>query len=120
MAKIEKFEDLICWQRARNVVKEIYSITSEGLFNRDFPLKDQIRRAAISIMLNIAEGFGRRTHKEFQQFLFFAHGSIAEVQSALYISLDVNYIAKEVFDNLYNKCTEISKIISGLIKSLNS
>jgi len=118
MARIEKFEDLICWQRARFVVKEIYLITSEGLFNRDFPLRDQTRRAAISIMLNIAEGFGRRTHKEFRQFLFFAHGSVAEVQSALYIAFDANYIAEETFKELYDKCTETSKIISGLIKSL--
>ena len=119
MAKIEKFEDLICWQRARSIVKDVYLITSEGLFNRDFVLRDQIRRAAISIMLNIAEGFGRRSHKEFKQFLFFAHGSVAEVQSALYIAVDTNYILNETFKKLYDMCTETSKIISGLIKSLS-
>ena len=119
MGKIEIFEDLICWQKSRTFVKEIYNITSNGLFSKDYGLREQIRKASVSIMLNIAEGFGRKSHKEFKQFLFFSHGSVAEVQSALYIALDANYITDGVFKNLYNKCTEISKIISGLIKSLN-
>ncbi|MBK7158941.1 MAG: four helix bundle protein [Ignavibacteria bacterium] len=119
MSKIEKFEDLICLAKSRIVVKEIYESTSNGFFSKDYGLSDQIRRSSVSIMLNIAEGFGRKSHKEFKQFLYFSHGSVAEVQSALYIALDAKYLTEDVFENLYNKCTEISKIISGLIKSLN-
>ena len=118
MSKIEKFEDLICWQKARIIVKDIYIISSGDSFLKDISLKLQIRKAASSVMLNIAEGFGRRSHKEFIQFLFIAHGSIAEVQSVLYIALDNNYISEDIFFEIYNKCTETSKIISGLIKSL--
>lgn len=118
MAKVEKFEDLICWQKARVLVKEIYRITSKEIFRKDFVLKDQIRRASLSVLLNIAEGFGRKSHKEFKYFLYLSHGSIAEVQSCLYIANDLNYIDKDFFDKLYSNSTEISKIISGLIKSL--
>ncbi len=85
---------------------------------KDFTLKDQIRRAVLSVILNIAESFGRRTHKEFKHFLFMAHGSIAEAQSCLYVAVDINYLNTESFEDLYEKCTEISKMISGLIKSL--
>ena len=119
MGKIEKFEDLICWKKARELTKEIYTVTSNNEFKKDFALTQQIRRAMISVMLNISEGFGRRSHKEFRQFLFISHGSISEVQSAFYIALDLEYISKEKFEVIYQKCIEISKIISGLIKSLN-
>lgn len=119
MSKIERFEDLVCWQKGRELIKSVYIITSTTKFNRDYSLKDQIRRAAVSIILNIAEGFGRRTHKDFKHFLFIAHGSTSELQSALYVSLDLNYIEREQFDMIYIRCEEVSKIISGLIKSLN-
>jgi four helix bundle protein len=109
---------LICWQKARVILREIYQITSNGNFSKDWSLKDQIRRAGISVMLNISEGFCRKSHNEFKHFLFMAHGSIAEIQSALYIALDQNYITNEKFKELYDKCEEDSKIISGLIKSL--
>lgn len=118
MSKVERFEDLICWQRSRELTNEIYSLTLSDNFKSDKILTIQIRKAAISVMLNIAEGFGRRTHKEFTHYLFIGHGSVAEVQSALYVCLDANYISNDKFDYLYDKCTEISKIISGLIKSL--
>jgi four helix bundle protein len=88
MAKINRFEDLICWQKARIIMKDIYDITRGGNFSKDYSLKDQIRRAGISVMLNISEGFCRKSHKEFKQFLFFAHGSVGEIQSALYIAAD--------------------------------
>lgn len=117
MSKIEKFEDLICWQNARELVKDIYIISRS--FKNDFSLMDHVKRASSSIMLNIAEGFALRTHKEFKKFLYISHGSVAEVQSILYIAMDQNYINDEKFKNLYNKCNEISKIISGLIKSLD-
>jgi len=119
MSKVEKFEDFICWQKARLIVNEVYKITMQDNFKKDFSLKEQIRKAAISIMLNISEGFARKSHKEFKQFLFISHGSLAEVQSALYIALDLKYLTKDQFNQLYDMCTEVSKIISGLIKSLN-
>lgn len=118
MARINRFEDLICWQKARIIVREIYNITKQGAFSKDYSLKDQIRRAAVSVMLNISEGFCRKTHKEFKQFLFFSHGSLGEIQSALYVALDQEYINDKIFKELYDKCEEDSKIISGLIKSL--
>lgn len=120
MSKIMKFEDIKAWQRARKLVFEIYSITNNNFFMKDFSLKEQIRRASISIVLNIAEGFARKTKKEFIQFLYISHGSIAEVQSCLYIALDLNYINNDKFNYLYNECEEISKMISGLIKYLEN
>ncbi len=118
MSKIEKFEDLICWQKARVLTKRVYEISNRNSFQKDFSLKDQIRRAALSVMLNIAEGFGRRTHNEFKHFLYISHGSIAEVQSCLYVAGDLNYINELTFRNLYIDSNEVSKIIFGLIKSL--
>jgi four helix bundle protein len=118
MSKIKRFEDLICWQKTRELVKMAYTITKNEKFFKDYSLRDQTRRAAISSMLNIAEGFGRRTHKEFKNFLFISHGSISEVQSALYIALDQKYINDAEFKSIYDFCNEISKIISGLIKSI--
>ncbi len=120
MAKFERFEDILAWQKARELVGEVYRITADGKFTKDFGLRDQICKASVSIMLNIAEGFARRTNKEFGQFLFVAHGSTAEVQSALYIALDQKYITQEAFDKLYSDCAEISRMISGLIKYLRS
>jgi four helix bundle protein len=113
MAKIERFEDIQVWQKARKLVNEIYVVTNEGRFVKDFGLKDQVRRAAVSIMLNIAEGFARKTNREFSQFLVIAHGSAAEVQSALYIAHDQNYINRKQFENLYKITDETSKMIMG-------
>jgi len=118
MGKIERFEDVQAWQRARELNREIYTVTGKGEFSKDFALRDQIRRAAISIMLNIAEGFARRSNKEFRQFLFVAHGSVAEVQSALYIAKDQNYINESEFQALYQDTEEVSKMIAGFIKYL--
>lgn len=120
MAKIERFEDIIAWQKARALTREIYQITTNTNFARDFVLKDQLWRASISVMLNLAEGFARRTDREFVRFLFIAHGSIAEIQSALYVAVDQNYLSQESFDHFYLSCTEISKLISGLIKYLKN
>lgn len=91
MPKIERFEDIQAWQKARELVKEVYSVSNDGSFSKDFGLRDQIRRAAVSIMLNIAEGFARKTTREFSQFLVIAHGSAAEVQAALYVAIDQKY-----------------------------
>lgn len=113
MAKIGRFEDILAWQKARELVKEIYNASRTPMFSKDFGLCDQIRRAALSIMLNIAEGFARKTNREFLQFLVFAHGSVAEVQSGLYVALDQSYIGKDEFDSLYKLADETSKVIMG-------
>ena len=123
MTAIKKFEEINAWQKARELTNEIYQVTGKGKCSSDFPLQNQIRKASISIMLNIAEGFARKTDKEFNQFLTYAHGSCAEVQSALYITLDQKYISQEEFDSLYLKSEEVSKMIMNfsnyLSKDLN-
>jgi four helix bundle protein len=118
MGNVEKFEDIESWKKARTLVGQIYRVTSNGRFSKDYALRDQIRRASISIMLNIAEGFGRRTDREFSQFLFIALGSAAEVQSALYVALDEKYIDEVMFQDMYNRCSEVARLISGFIKYL--
>ncbi len=118
MAKIGRFEDIQTWQKARVLVREIYSVSNSGMFAKDFGLRDQIRRAAVSIMLNIAEGFARKTDREFTHFLIIAHGSSAEVQAALYVALDQGYIVAEQFENLYSMAEETSKMIMGFASYL--
>lgn len=113
MAKVERFEDIVAWQKARELVREIYKASRNPMFAKDFGLCDQIRRAALSIMLNIAEGFARKTNREFLQFLVVAHGSAAEVQSGLYVALDQSYIGQDEFEYLYKAANETSKVIMG-------
>ena len=120
MSTFSKFEEIIVWQKARLIVNKMYEVCTNEHFKRDYSLKDQTIRASISIMLNIAEGFGRQTNKEFRNFLFYSNGSVTELQSALYIALDRKYISKEIFDEIYNQCTEVSKMLSGLIKYLKN
>ncbi|MCF7807940.1 MAG: four helix bundle protein [Candidatus Marinimicrobia bacterium] len=114
MATLKKFEDVHAWQKTRVMVKEIYTLSSLSAFSKDYGLKDQIRRCGVSIMANIAEGYGRKSRKEFAYFLNIAHGSAAELQSHLYIALDLGYIDKDSFDHLYAETEEISKMILGL------
>jgi four helix bundle protein len=117
--KIERFEDIKAWQEARVLVKSIYDATkSDRDFAVDYRLRDQIHSAAVSIMSNIAEGFSRRTTKEFVQFLFVAKGSAAEVESQLYVALDQGYIDREKFDELYSKSDEVARLTSGFIRYL--
>ena len=118
MGKVERFEDLIGWQKARELTKQIYSITSNGAFAKDFGLKDQIRRASVSIMSNLAEGFDRGGRAEFHQFVVIAKGSCAEVRSQMYVALDVEYITQKQFDHFYNMTIEISRILGGLRAAL--
>lgn len=120
MATIGKFEDIQAWQKSRTLVRAIYEITREGQLARDFTLRDQIRRAALSIMTNIAEGFARRTSKEFVNFLAMAHGSAAEVQSQLYVALDFGYISKPTFDKLYVLADEISRMVQSFMAYLKT
>ena len=113
MSKIEKFEDIEAWQRARKLVKKVYEVCGVERFRKDYSLIDQMRRASVSIMANIAEGFARRTHKEFINFLGMAHGSVAEIQSHLYIALDQNFISDKDFKELYAMAEEVSKLVQG-------
>src|SRR6266480_3048950 len=112
--KIEKFEDFIAWQKARKLTRQIYKATNLPAFSRDFGLKDQIRRAAVSIMSNIAEGFERGRPTEFHQFLSIAKGSCAELRSQLYIALDADYLAIDQFSRLMAAAVETGQIVGGL------
>jgi four helix bundle protein len=118
MAKFNAFEEIKAWQKAHDITLQIYKITSNEAFSKDYGLKDQIRRSAVSIMANIAEGHGRRTNLEFANFLNIARGSVAETQSHLYIAKGLDYIDKSVFNDIYSVLDEISKMILALSKYL--
>ena len=118
MASFKKFEEIQAWQKARDVTLDIYRLTDDGRLARDFGLRDQLRRASVSIMANIAEGHGRRSNMEFANFLNLARGSAAEVQSHLHVAHGVGYIDKLVFDDLYSKTTEISRMLLSLAQYL--
>jgi len=112
--RIEKFEDLIAWQKARELTKNIYRVTKHGDFLKDFGLRDQIRRSSVSIMSNLAEGFERGGRSEFHQFLVYAKGSYAELRSQLYIALDVEYIDGMTFQKLHDLARETNRLVGGL------
>ena len=118
MATFQKFEDIEAWQRARKLTREIYTVSNENPFSKDFGLRDQIRKASVSIMSNIAEGFERGGTKEFIQFLSIAKGSSGELRSQLYVALDQGYLKEEMFDRLLVTALETSRMISGLINYL--
>jgi len=115
MATYESFEELQAWQKARELVNEIYSVSKHGVFARDLSLRDQIRRAGVSIISNIAEGFERGGTAEFVQFLSFPKGSAGEVRSQLYVAKDQGYLTSEDFDRLMELASEISHLIGGLM-----
>jgi len=117
--KVGKFEDLIAWQKARELTKAIYHVTAEGQFSKDFGLRDQIRRASVSVMSNISEGFERSSLNEFHQFLVIAKASCAEVRSQLYVALDAGYINEITFQELNQQATEVSRITGGLRVSIS-
>jgi four helix bundle protein len=117
--KIEKFEDLIAWQKARELTKQIYNVTAKKPFSSDFGLREQIQRATVSIMSNLAEGFERGSSSEFHQFIVIAKASCAEVRSQLYTALDIGYITKEEFNFVNNLAAEVARIIGGLKVSVN-
>jgi four helix bundle protein len=118
MATFKTFEQIDAWQKSRELTREIYRVTRERGFARDFGLRDQIRRASVSIMSNIAEGFERSGTGEFAQFLSTAKGSAGEVRAQLYVALDQEYLPQEVFDTLSANAAQISRMISGLMKYL--
>ncbi len=118
MGRTKKFEDIESWKRARSLTKNIYQVTATGKFAHDFGLKDQMRRATVSILSNIAEGFERGGDKEFLQFLALAKGSCGEARAQLYAVLDQEYISVVQFETLIRPVTEVSQLISGLMKYL--
>ena len=120
MAKFEKFEEIVAWQKAYAVTLDIYRITDDNTFGKDFGLKDQIRRAAVSVMANIAEGHGRKSNVEFAQFLNIARGSAAEVQSHLHVAKGLGYITEQDFERIYTLLGEISKMTLALAKYLRA
>lgn len=119
MAGIGRFEDIVAWQKARVLTREIYLVTASGGFAKDFGLRDQICRASVSVMANIAEGFERASRAEFHQFLVVAKASCAEVRSHLYVALDVGYITEDVFCVLSNMTEEVGRIIGGLRRTVD-
>ena len=118
MSTIEKFQDIDAWKKARKLTKNIYSCSGTGKFARDFGLSNQIRRASISIMSNIAEGFERSGTAEFVQFLSIAKGSAGEVEAQLYAALDQGYIDKEYFNSLIKLTSDTKQLIAGFMKYL--
>ncbi len=113
--KIENFEDIEAWKESRILVTEIYSYFKN---NKDYGFRDQIQRAAISIMSNIAEGFDRESNKEFIRFLIISKGSVSELKSLTYAALDLKYIKEERSQNIVERCTKIIKLLNGFIRYL--
>lgn len=118
MGRIERFEDIGAWQRARDLTREVYRLSNRGSFAKDFALRDQLRRAAVSIMANIAEGYERGGDREFQQFLSTAKASAAEVRSHLYVALDPQFLTEAEFIDLKSNTEQIARMISNFIRYL--
>ena len=117
--KVQRFEDLIAWQKARELTKRIYQLTKLEPFCRDFGLSNQIQRSAVSIMSNLAEGFERGSSSDFHKFIVIAKASCAEVRSQLYVALDIGYLNEDTFNEINQLALEVSKIIGGLKSSVN-
>lgn len=115
MAKIERFEDMLSWQKARELTQQVYRVSKIGDFAKDFEPRGQMRSASVSIMSNIAEGFERGGDKEFLQFLSTAKGSCGEVRSQLYVALDQAYITEAEFGGLYTGTVKAGRLISGFM-----
>ena len=113
MPTVRRFEDLQVWQKARELVREVYRTSADGRLSKDFGLRDQLCRAAVSTMSNIAEGFARRSDKDFAHFLDISKGSAMEVQSLCYVALDVRYIDQPEFERLYKLADETISLIVG-------
>ena len=118
MESLKKFEDIEAWQKARELTREVYALSGSGTFARDFGLCDQIRRAAVSVMSNIAEGFERGGSAEFSQFLAIAKGSAGEVEAQLYVAFDQKYISKAQFDSIRAIAASTKKLIAGFMNYL--
>jgi four helix bundle protein len=118
MATFKRFEDIQAWQKARLLTKRVYVTTREGEFATDYDLRRQIRRSSCSIMANIAEGQGRRTDKDFANFINLSLGSVAETKSHFYLALDLEYISQTSFDELYESLDEIGRMLFSLSRHL--
>jgi len=118
MATLTKFEDIQGWKKARELTRAVYTVSNRGTFSKDFALREQIRRAAVSIMSNIAEGFERGGKAEFIQFLSIAKGSTGEVEAQLYIAFDQNYINQEEFDALKELADSTKRLIAAFMNYL--
>jgi len=114
MPTFKRFEEIKAWQKARKATKKIYQVTKQSRFSRDFGLRDQIQRASVSVMANIAEGFGRYSDREFANYLNIAHSSVCEVQSHLYVAMDLNYVDEASFKDVYELLDEVSRMIRSL------
>jgi four helix bundle protein len=119
MARITRFEDIEAWKRARVLTKAIYDVSKVGTFAKDFALRDQIRRATVSTMSNISEGFERGGDQEFIQHLAMAKGSCGETRSQLYVALDQEYITQSSFERLANEAEQVSRLIAGFMTYLD-
>ena len=117
---IKSFEEINAWIEARKLTKRIYEVTEETNFAKDFGLRDQIRRASVSIIANITEGFDSQSNDEFIRFLIYSRRSSSEVQSHLYVALDQNYISQQLFNELYEQCIYTSKLINAFISYLRT
>ena len=120
MAKIERFEEIEAWKKARELTKIIYEVTAQGKLATDFSLKDQLRRASVSIMANIAEGFEREGNKEFRQFLAMAKGSVGEVKALLYVALDAGLTSSDQFHRIIALAEEASRLLAGFLRYLKT
>jgi four helix bundle protein len=118
--KITRFEDIESWNEARFLTKKIYKLSTKQAFSKDFGLRDQIQRAAVSIMSNIAEGFDGGSHKAFANFLTYAYRSTTEVQSLLYVALDTEYINETDFQDCLDQAAKTKRLIGGFIKYLRN
>ncbi len=120
MGKIERFEDIDAWKKARELTKTIYEVTAQGKIAADFSLKDQLRRASLSIMAIIAEGFEREGNKEFRQFLAMAKGSVGEVKALLFVALDAGLASSEQFQRIMGLADEASRLLAGFLRYLKT
>lgn len=119
MPGFKSFEEIEAWKTGRELTREVYALTRQGAFMKDFGLRDQIQRACISIMPNIAEGCERGSDQEFKQYLTIAKGSAGEVRAQHYIALDQQYISMEIFNRLAASTRKISRMLNALIEYLN-
>lgn len=120
MSKIEKIEDIIVWQKAKSLTINIYKASNHGSFAKDFGLRDQIRRAAVSIPSNIAEGFGRGGNREFLQFLSISKGSLFELKTQLIIANEIGYLDDEIFSKISNEIDEVGKMLTSFMNYLSN
>lgn len=120
MQRIRRFEDLIAWQKGRKLVAGVYRFTNSGPSSRDFPYRNQIRSAALSVTCNIAEGFERGGRREFHQFLSTAKSSCGEVRSLIYNGLDIGYLEQDQFGVLLGEAVEVGRLLGGLRKAVGA